>query len=76
VTLEYNFAQLPATALDYISKMLTTSQTCLHLPQTARHHHEYGPINTASPSIAIICLGKFILVLQMLQKIDEWRYKL
>jgi hypothetical protein len=30
---EYNFADLSATALDYISKMLTTSPMCLHLPK-------------------------------------------
>jgi hypothetical protein len=76
VTFAYNFTQSPATALDCISKMLTTSQMCLHLPQAARHHIEYDPINTASPSIAVICLGKFILILKMLQKIGEWFYKL
>jgi hypothetical protein len=62
-------AHTPTTALDYISEVLTTSQMCLHLPQNARHHHEYDPINTANPSITVICLEKFILVLQMLQKI-------
>jgi hypothetical protein len=54
--LEYNFVHLPATALDYISMMFTTSPMCLQLMKNAWHYDVYEYHHPGKSSIIAYAL--------------------